>query len=63
MPVGSVPAFVGACPQKQQLSPPVLCANPENPISVGQATGLIHTGGSAVPGGVAASEGSCPGPS
>jgi hypothetical protein len=32
------------------------CAKPENPVSVGRATGLNHTGGSAVPVGIAASE-------
>ncbi len=32
------------------------CANPENPISVGQATGLSHTGDSAVPVGLDASD-------
>ncbi len=31
-------------------------ANPEIPISVGQAAGLSHTGGSAAPVGIAASE-------
>ncbi len=44
-----------APPKKQKQNQPV-CANPENPTSVGQAAGLSDTGGAATPVGVAASD-------
>ncbi len=54
IPVGLVAAFgVAELPKTRQLGLPC-SANPENSISVGQATDLSHTGGSAVPVGVAA---------
>jgi hypothetical protein len=55
IPVGLVATFWGTPhTKKQQLNPQVLCKSGKSDISVGQATDLSQTGGSAVPVGAAA---------